>query len=164
MRPQLRALAASAALSVLAACGPDTVAGGSCGGAHARTGVALEIAAPLAARTSRASMTVCDAGACHTSAVSLTPSTGTRPGGCSGDTCSGTVVPTGGSQGFYDLPGLPKRPVRVTVVLTGGDGRRVLDRTLTVTPRGVSAHGAGCGEGGPQAGVIAEDGRLRERH
>jgi hypothetical protein len=163
MRPLLRALAPSAALSVLAACGTDSGSGRPCTEIGARVGVALEIAAPLAARTAHASMTVCDAGTCHTSDVPLDPSTGTRPGACSGDTCSGTVVPTGGSHGFYDIPGLPKRPVKVTVVLRDDGGRRVLDQALTVTPRGLSANGPGCGEGGPQAGVVAENGRLRER-
>ena len=60
------------------------------------------------------------------------------------------------------LTALPKRPVQVTVVLRGASGERVLDHRITVPPKGTFPNGPRCGEGGPQAGVIVENGELRE--
>jgi hypothetical protein len=150
------------ALSVLAACGSPGRSGAECSLVGSRTGVRLEIRPPLAADVGRATMKVCHDGACRTSAVRLEPSTTTRPGGCADGVCSGEAVRTGGRQGFAEVPGLPKKPVTVTVVLRDAAGRRVLDRTLAVTPKGMFPNGPRCGETGRQAGVVAAGGRLTE--
>jgi hypothetical protein len=105
---------------------------------------------------------VCQNGTCRPAEVRLAPSTTTRPGGCAGGVCSGSAVRTGGRQGFADVPGLAKSPVRVTVELRGTSGDRVLDRTVTVTPKGVFPNGPRCGEMGPQASLVVADGELRE--
>jgi hypothetical protein len=160
MRSHLVGASALVALSVLAACGSPARSGAQCSLVGGRTGVRLEIRPPLAAEVGRATMKVCHDGACRTSAVPLDPSTTTRPGGCADGVCSGEAVRTGGRQGFAEVPGLPKKPVTVTVVLRDDSGDRVLDRTLTVTPKGVFPNGPRCGEAGRQAGVVAADGRL----
>ncbi|MDN3357948.1 hypothetical protein [Actinomadura sp. DC4] len=154
---------ALALLALIPACGSAAGSGSECSLVGGRTGVGLEVRPPLAAGVARASMRICRGDACRTSAVRLDPSTTTRPGGCSGGTCSGTAVRTGGVQGFVDVPGLPKAPVTVTVVLRDASGGRVLDRTLTVTPKGVFPNGPRCGEAGRQTGVVAAGGRLTER-
>jgi hypothetical protein len=151
----------TAALTVLGACGSGVHAGRACTDVGAASGVGLDIAPPVAARVARASMTVCHDGACRTSAVLLTPSTTARPEGCSGGACGALAVPTGGRHGFGDFPALPKRPVRVTVVLRNTSGRRLLDQSVTVSPKGVFPNGPHCGEAGPQARVVVTAGRLR---
>jgi hypothetical protein len=150
------------ALIVLTACGSPARSGPECTLVGGRTGVGLEIEPPLAADVGHASMKVCHDGACRTYAVRLDPSTSTRPGGCTGDVCSGTAVRTGGLRGFADIDDLPKKPVTVTVVLRDTSGARVLGRTLTVTPKGLFPNGPNCGESGRQTGVVAADGTLRE--
>jgi hypothetical protein len=106
-------------------------------------------------------MTVCHDGSCRTSEVRLDPSTTTRPGGCTGGVCSASAVRTGGRHGFADVPGLAKSPAKVTVELRGASGDRVLDRTVTVTPKGVFPNGPRCGETGRQASVVVADGEFR---
>jgi hypothetical protein len=158
----MRGAGALAALGVLAACGSTAGSGADCTLVGGPTGVRLEIRPPFAAKVTRASLTACHDGSCRTSGVRLDPSTSTRPGGCAGGVCSGSAVLTGGRHGFADIPGLPKSPVRVTVVLRGASGDRVLDRTVTVTPKGVFPNGSRCGETGRQASVVVADGRLRD--
>ena len=166
MRRHLSVLAGSATLCVLAGCGPEAASGRPCTAIGSLVGVSLRIEPPLAARTAHAVMTVCDQGDCHASSVRLGAATTTRPQACSGGdssgVCAGSAVPTGGQYGFDTVPGLSKRPVRVTVVLSDAAGHRILDQGLTATPKGLFPNGPHCGEGGPQAGVVAQNGRLRE--
>ena len=161
MRGYTTGAVALAALGVVAGCGSSSGPGAECGLVGAPTGVRLEIRPPFAARVARATMKVCHDGSCRTSEVRLAPSTTTRPGGCAGDACSGSAVRTGGQYGFADVPGLAKSPARVTVKLRGASGDRVLDRTVTVTPKGVFPNGPRCGETGHQASVVVADGALR---
>jgi hypothetical protein len=143
-------------LTVLTACAPDR----ECTLIGTPTGVSLEIEPPFAARVARASMTVCP-GACRAADVGLFPSTTASPGGCSDGTCGARAVRTGGMHGFATVPGLAKRPVRVSVVLWDAAGARVLTGSVTVTPKGLFPNGPHCGEAGPQARVVVAGGRLR---
>jgi len=158
-----RPAGALVALCLLAACGSPAGSERGCTLIGGRTGIGLEIRPPLAAGVGRASMKVCHDGACRRFLLRLEPSTTTRPNGCTGEVCSGTAVRTGGLQGFTEVTGLPKKPVTVTVVLRDASGDRVLNRTLTVTPKGVFPNGPHCGEAGVQTGVVAADGRLTEK-
>ena len=162
MRGYVGVASALATVSLLAACGSSAGSGGECTLVAGRTGVRLEIRPPFAAEVTGATLTVCHDGSCHRFAPRLDASTTTRSDGCTGEVCSGTAVRTGGRQGFADVPGLPAGPVRVTVVLRGASGARVLDRTVTVTPKGVFPNGRRCGESGRQASVVVADGRLSD--
>jgi hypothetical protein len=162
MRWHTTGAVALAVLGALAACGSSPGSGTQCTDVGAPTGVGLEVRPPFAARVARATMTVCHDGSCRTSKVRLDASTTTRSDGCSGDTCSASAVRTGGRHGFADVPGLSKSPAKVTVELRGPSGDRVLDRTVTVTPKGVFPNGPRCGEAGRQASVVVADGELRE--
>jgi hypothetical protein len=152
-------------VSCLAGCG-ETAGNRTCTMIGASAGVSLRIAAPLAAEVDHASMKVCWDGVCREPTLILSPSTTTGPQTCSGQgpaaACGVSAVPDGGRYGFGDVPGLPKKPVRVTLVLTDAKGRRVLDRNVDVTPKGTFPNGPDCSELDPQAGVVAENGLLRE--
>lgn len=160
-------MALLAALSVLGGCGSAASSGRPCTEIAAAVGLALDIRPPLAAKVADATMKVCVDGACRTPEIHLAPTTKAGKQTCSGndpdDTCGVSVVRTGGKYGFAPVPGLTKRPARVSVVLRDGSGKRLLDQRIVVTPKAVFPNGPHCGEGGPQAGVIVENGRLRER-
>ncbi|MEU8267534.1 hypothetical protein AB0B89_10225 [Sphaerisporangium sp. NPDC049002] len=155
-------------VACLAGCGGTAPSGRPCTLIGTRVGVALLVEAPLAAKVKRATMRVCWDGSCHDAELVLAPSTVSVPtpktcGSDPGETCGALLTPDGGSQAFGDVPGLPKKAVRVGVALFDDQGASVLDREIEVTPKGAFPNGPDCGEGGPQAGVVADETGLRER-
>lgn len=137
------------AAALLTGCAPEPQ---PCSLVAAVPGVGLTIEAPLASRVTQASMDVCWDGACRSSPLVLTP---VQPSGgavCASESCPAAMVV---KQGFADVPGLPKRPVRVRVTLAGPGDEEVFDQALDVTPRGRFPNGPGCGESGPAARVAA---------
>jgi hypothetical protein len=138
--------------------------GTTCTEIYALVGVGVNIEAPLAARTETVSMQVCWDGACRPADVTLSPSTRMESSTCSGDTCSARAVRTGDKHGFGEVEGLPKRPVEVRLKLLGATAHPVLERTVTVTPKGSFPNGPDCGEGGPSTAItVSRDGVVRER-
>jgi hypothetical protein len=162
-----RIAGALAALGALTACASGAQSGRPCTMILARVGVGLDIEPAFAAAVSSATMKICWDDVCRSPDPHLAPSTTAVPQTCSGDapedTCGASARRTGGLNGFGEAPGLPKRPVRVTVVLRDAAGKRLLDQRLTVTPKGVYPNGPHCGEGGPQTKLVVRDGRLAER-
>ncbi|GAA3539817.1 hypothetical protein GCM10022419_019820 [Nonomuraea rosea] len=136
----------------------------SCRLLHVVVGVGVSIEAPLAARTETVSIQVCWDGACRPADVTLSPSTRMESSTCSGDTCSARGVRTGDKHGVGEVEGLPKRPVEVRLKLLGAAADPVLERTVTVTPKGSFPNGPDCGEGGPSTALtVSRDGVVRER-
>ncbi|MEU7897774.1 hypothetical protein AB0B45_33555 [Nonomuraea sp. NPDC049152] len=116
-------------------------------------GISVRVDAPLADRVSAAELTACWNGSCRTAEVELHPAGGVARQTCEGEACTAEIEPTGGKQGFGDVAGLPKAPVRVALRLKGQGGEAVVERELTVTPVGSFPNGPNCGEGGPQAAI-----------
>jgi hypothetical protein len=148
-------------LAATTACGSPAGSGGgqTCTAIGPLVGVGIDLQPAAAAKVSDATVVACWSGACVTRAVELRPSTAAGPETCTGDNCSVRAAPTGGKQGFADLPGLPSAPVRLTVKLAG-----FADQTLDVTPKLSYPNGPDCGAGGPQAQVVVDDtGRATER-
>ncbi|MFB4315353.1 hypothetical protein [Actinomadura sp. 21ATH] len=164
----VRAAAAGAALLALSACG-----GGASGGARpctmiaARHGIGLDIRPPDAAKAATATMRICWNGACRNERLTLQGTGTTVPMGCEGDgadaACGASSSPDGGKHGFAEVGDLPEAPVRVTVVLRGAGGEKVLDEKIDVTPRATYPNGRHCGAGSPQAGLIVSAGKLTVR-
>ncbi|MFD1934141.1 hypothetical protein ACFSKW_21985 [Nonomuraea mangrovi] len=126
-------------------------------------GIAVRVDAPLAGRVSAAELTACWDGSCRTAKVELHPAGGVARQTCEGEACTAEVEPTGGKQGFVDVAGLPKARVRATLRLTGPTGEAVVERELTVTPKGAFPNGPDCGEGGPQASIaVSGSGEVSE--
>ncbi|MEV4170856.1 hypothetical protein [Nonomuraea sp. NPDC049709] len=126
-------------------------------------GVGVHVKGPLADRSGSVELEVCWDGACKQARAGLYPSSRAGRETCSGDTCAMTGVPTGEKHGFGDVEGLPERPVEVRLTLRGGGSDPVLERTVTVTPKGRYPNGPECGEGGPNAVLTIEgDGTVRE--
>ncbi|MFG1943044.1 hypothetical protein [Nonomuraea sp. NPDC048826] len=148
MRAPVAVLALAALLTACSDSRPCTMIG-------TRVGVGLTVEAPLASQVDRAELEVCLPDGCRTYEPDLHPVTAAAETTCSGDTCSARMRETGGKQGFADVPGLPKSPVRVRVTLLDADGRTLLDRGLDVTPEGRFPNGPDCGEGGPNALLVA---------
>ncbi|WP_344940808.1 hypothetical protein [Actinomadura miaoliensis] len=149
-----------AALGGLAGCAPG---GGevACPAILVREGVALRVKAPLAGRAESATVTVCWDGRCRNSGdLELMPSTVAVPQDCpSGPpdgSCGASASPTGDAGAFFDLKGLPSEPVEVAVVLRDGDGGKLFDRKVTVTPKGL---GGECPQP-PHTAVVADGARL----
>ncbi|MGI5168333.1 hypothetical protein ACQEU3_28680 [Spirillospora sp. CA-253888] len=152
------------AAAALAACSPAGPEGG-CTAIGSPSGVGLDIAPADAARVSTAALKICWNGACRTAAPALAPSSGTVPDDCdAGDPdapCAASASPTGGKHGFADVPELPETPVQVTVTLRDASGARLLERTVTVTPKPTRPNGPDCDAGGPQARLKVSGGLLR---
>ncbi|MEU5878429.1 hypothetical protein [Spirillospora sp. NPDC047279] len=164
----LRRIMAFASLAAVTACGTTSPSGGRpCTAIGSREGVGLDIRAPDAARVDSATMTICWNGTCRTSRVELTASSAAVPGECPDGppdgVCGASASPTGDKNGFADVQGLPKAPVKVTVDLRDAAGDRVLRRTLDVTPHATYPNGRKCGEGRPQAQLTLAGGRLSVR-
>nr|WP_055505805.1 hypothetical protein [Nonomuraea pusilla] len=158
-RPLLVA-AALAGAALLSGCRQDL----ACTAIGTPVGVALTVEPPIAARARTADLSVCWDDSCRTPPMDLLPATRAGAQTCAGDSCSVPVEPTGGKHGFAAVEGLPKRPVRVRLVLRDAASRPVLDRTVQVTPRGRFPNGPECGEGGPNVDLTVEpDGTVRER-
>jgi hypothetical protein len=166
MSCSLKSAGALVMVAALAGCG-----GGSaehpCTAIGARTGVGLEIAPPLAARTAKAVLKICWDGDCRSRRLQLNDSTRSVPQGCTGGApdggCGAVAVRTGGKNGFADLSSLPKRPVNVTVTLSDAGERRLLRRRIDVTPKAAFPNGPDCGEGGPQVALVVQGDQLRVR-
>jgi hypothetical protein len=153
------------ALAAATACGSPAGSAGSlaCTEIGTLIGIGIDLSPLVAARVDGATLVACWAGNCTTRTVKLYPTSGAGTTRCTGDkpsdSCSALQTPTGGKQGFADLPGLPASPVRIT--LTFDDGRA---QTLDVTPKLSYPNGPDCGGGGPQAQVVvAADGVATER-
>lgn len=130
----------------------------------APVGIGLDIDPAIGPKVTDAKMTICWDGACTTPNLHLMESTAVGSTSTHGDTSSATMVKTGGKNGFAALRDLPAKPVQVTVELTGDETTRFAKQTLDVTPKMLEANGPGCGESGPQTGVIVgADGTARER-
>jgi hypothetical protein len=148
-------------LAATTACGSQAGPGGGriCTAIGTPVGVGIDLQPAAAAKVSDATVVACWPGACVTRVVGLRPSTAAGSETCTGGNCSMRAVPTGGKQGFADLPGLPSAPVQFTVKLAG-----FADQTLDVTPKLSYPNGPDCGAGGPQAQVFVDDtGRATER-
>jgi len=163
----LKGVSVLALVPALVGCGGGGASERPCTGIGAQAGVGLDIAPPMAARTAKAVLKICWDSSCRTRRIHLSPSTRSVPTDCTGrepdDVCGAAAVRTGGKNGFADLPGLPKRPIKVTVILSDAVGKHFLNRRIDVTPKAVFPNGPGCGEGGPQAALIAENNQLRVR-
>lgn len=149
-----RLLTITALCATLTAC--DTLELHACTEIGAPVGIGLDIRAPLAARAAVAEVEVCWSGSCRTAKPPLQQSYKAGQQTCTGDTCSASSEPTADKNAFADVPGLPKAPVEVRLVLRDGSGAQVLDKKITLTPKGQFPNGPDCGEGGPQAGVVVE--------
>jgi len=141
-------------LAAATACGSPAGAGGEhiCTDIGTLVGVGFDLQPGIAAKAGNLTLTACWPGTCVDRVVELHPSTAAGQQTCAGDSCSVRMVPTGGKNGFADLPRLPNAPVQLTVRLAGHP-----DRNLTVTPKLSYPNGLDCGAGGPQAQVSIDD-------
>lgn len=152
------------AFALLAATGCGTAGaaapGGACTEMGARVGIAVDVAAPLAAKARHATLEVCWNGTCQTKRVELFPATRAGDTTCAGDqpgdVCSAPAHVTGGRHGFADLPDLPELPVSAAFTLTGSDGGTITEQRVEITPKLVYPNGPDCPPGGPQAGLVVD--------
>lgn len=128
----------------------------ACTDIGAATGIGVTLQPPLAGSVRRAELEVCWDGRCQRPALELFPAQAAGQQTCTGSECSVKSTPTGGKHGMADIPGLPKRPVRVTLALYDEASTKLLDRTVEVTPKGVFPNGPQCGELGPQGGLVVD--------
>jgi hypothetical protein len=137
-------------LAAATACGSPAGTGGGqiCTAIGTLVGVGVDVQPVIAAKVGDVALTACWSGTCVDRTVQLRPSTAAAQQTCVGDTCSAHMIPTGGKNGFADLPGLPSTPVQLTVRLAGYP-----DQNLTVTPKLSYPNGPNCDAGGPQAQV-----------
>jgi hypothetical protein len=128
----------------------------ACPAIGTRFGIGLTVPEP--ADISRATLEACWGDQCVTRPVDLMPETAAGPATCSGtgpdSACGVPAVPTGGLQGFADVPGLQAVPIRVTVRFDDGK-----PHTTVVTPAFTEPGGPACGKAGPQAQLVAGAGR-----
>lgn len=140
------------AVLLVAGCGQAGSGGVACPDIGTRVGIGLSVPDP--AGVTRATLDACWGDQCVTRPVDLQPETAAGPTSCTGTgpdaACGAAMVPTGGLQGFADIPGLPAEPVKVTVRFDDG-----LPHTVTVTPGFLHPGGPACGQGGPQAQLVA---------
>jgi hypothetical protein len=141
-------------LAAVTACGSPAGSGGSrsCTDIGARVGIGIDLQPVIAAKAGNATLIACWSGTCTTRTVELYPATAAGPTTCTSGTCSVQAIPTGGKNGFADLPGLPSTPVQLTVTLDG-----FADQKLDVTPKPSYPNGPNCDAGGPQAQVVVDD-------
>ncbi len=153
--------AVAAALVVLAACSPPSVA---CTEIGSVSGIAVTVLAPYAERVDGVRLEVCWSGPCTEDAVELMPGSDTVDQGCSGtdpdDTCSATAVPNGTLVGFLPVPELPAGEVAVSGTVTV-DGRSVALAEVTRTAETTYPNGPQCGPGGNQLAVSIDQAGLR---
>ncbi|WP_067461735.1 hypothetical protein [Actinomadura macra] len=157
-----------AALFVLTACGSDSPGTGRpCTLIGSLPGVGVDIRPPFAARVASASLRVCWNGTCRRPRIELSPSSTSVSTGCDGGeldaACGASASPDGGKTGFARVTGLPKKPVRIFLVLRDARGRKLLDRRVGLTPKPSFPNGPHCGEGDPQAGLVVAGGRITVR-
>ncbi|MEV0233947.1 hypothetical protein [Nonomuraea sp. NPDC050786] len=142
-------VAITAALVVLSGCASQH----GCTAIGAPVGISVRVDAPLADMVTAAELTACWDGSCRTAKPELHQDTTVASQTCDGEACGAELKPTGGKQGFADVTGLPKAPVKVKLRLKGRSGEAVVESELTVTPEGLFPNGPACGEGGPQAAI-----------
>jgi hypothetical protein len=150
-------------LAAVTACGAPAGSGGevACTAIGTPVGIGIDVS-PHADKADSATLVACWQAGCTTRTVRLYPTSGDGTTTCTGDkpsdSCSVGQIPTGGKDGFADLPGLPASPVRVTLTLEGGR-----PQTLEVTPAFSYPNGPNCGGGGPQAQlIVGPDGVVTE--
>ena len=133
----------------------------ACPAIGTRVGIGLTVPDP--AGITRATLEACWGDQCVTRPADLFPETAAGATTCTGTgpdgSCGVSMVPTGGLQGFADIPGLPAEPIRVTVRFDDGK-----PHTAVVTPTFSHPGGPACGQGGPQAQLVAgADREIRPR-
>ncbi|WP_439385668.1 hypothetical protein [Amycolatopsis lexingtonensis] len=159
--PRRRDFAGTLAVLLLGAAGCGTEPEVACTAIGTPVGIGLSVPDP--AGITRATLDACWGGRCVTRQVALFPATAAGPTSCTGTgpdaSCGTSMVPTGGLQGFADVPGLPAEPVRVTVRFDDGKPHGV-----EVTPAFSEPNGPACGKAGPQAQLlVGAGGELRVR-
>ncbi|MEV0600437.1 hypothetical protein AB0I82_14250 [Streptomyces sp. NPDC050315] len=142
-------VATLAALALLTACG-------SSDGTHpctlkdAPAGIHVKVPPELANRTADATLTACWDDTCRKRTLRLRDSGPEEPA---------TIWP-----GFAQVPGLPGKPVRVTLEFKNQRGTTVLDKQTTVTPKPTYPNGRNCSPAGHQARLtVTEQGTLIPR-
>lgn len=174
VRRYLLVVALVAAAGMLTGCGFGPFGrGGPCAPVGYPEGIGLDIAPSSGAGVSSAALEVCWDGQCRDEDVVLMEARDTIAGECTSsgtdsdsDAACGASVgpPTGGWHGFADIEGLPGKPVQVAVTLRSASGEVLLDKQITVTPKGPKPDGTTCGgSDSKQTGIIVDGGRLRER-
>lgn len=157
-RPAVRACAVLGVLSLVGCASHEST---NCTEIGAPAGIGIEIDASIAQEiTDEASLLVSWESTNIDAIAPLYPSTEAVDEGCSGDgqedSCSATMVPTGGKSGFADIPDLPERSVDVTITLTGLDGELYLSGEIQLTPEPTYPNGPDCPAGGNQAQLFVD--------
>lgn len=153
-------------LLLATACGVvDAGEGLTCTAIGTRTGVSVEVDH---FDVVSGAIEVCWDGSCATPSLELYPSSRVAETTCTGtspdDSCSALSEPTGGTHGFADLPGLPAKPVAVSLRLLDQSGSSIVDRNIVLTPEMVHPNGPDCPAGGPQARIsVGADGSITEQ-
>ncbi|MFD7321334.1 hypothetical protein ACFV9D_09605 [Streptomyces sp. NPDC059875] len=164
--------ALAAAVALLTACGAFAGDTHRCTLIDSPAGLRVDIAPELAKKAVGARLTACWDDTCHQRILRLREATSP------GDPTMTTESPAAGGPSieterpaepagwpdFALVPGLPTKPVRVTLVLTDQSGVTLVDRQTTLTPKPTHPNGPRCSPGGPQAALaVAEDGSLLPR-
>ncbi len=127
-------------------------------------GVAVTVTAPLAARVSALSLTVCWGGACQAYPVQLSPGSDSIDQGCDGpdpeDVCSATVVPNDTQVGFAEVYNLPAGQVEIGATFTVGGRKSTLAR-VPVQASTTYPNGPDCDPAANQASVTVSEAGLR---
>ncbi|ONI92351.1 hypothetical protein ALI22I_04205 [Saccharothrix sp. ALI-22-I] len=128
-------------------------------------GVSVDVAHP---DVTSGTIEVCWDTTCATPTLKLYPSSEVAATTCTGtapdDSCSASVEPTEGTNGFASLPELPAKPVTATLRLLDQSGSVLVDRKIPLSPEMVYPNGPNCPAGGPQAGIsVGADGAVTER-
>jgi hypothetical protein len=155
-----------------AGCGADQSVdqGQPCTAIGARSGVSIEVAAPVARKAAhQGTVTACWSGRCVARKATLSPSTVTRDEGCAGTgpeaPCSAREVPDGDARwGFADIAALPGKRVTVTLTLHAADGDALVEQTLTANPEVVTPNCPDCPGRGQEVHLrVDASGRVHTR-
>lgn len=166
---KLKTALAVAALAAVAGCGAlGPGAEKACPAIGARAGIGLDIAAGSAAKADKAKLKTCWGSACVDPTIVLNPSSTSSALPCTGTgpdaACGAQAVPTGGKNGFFDLPTLPLEPIDATLTLIDAAGAPITEQTLRLSPKVTYPAGPDCGGGVPQTGLqVSPDGMVSER-
>jgi len=170
------------ALALLTACGSSAGNTHRCTLMDAPAGIRVKTAPELAGKVADAALTACWDGVCRKRALRLreagpeeTASPGDpvltteSPGKSATAAASPDATPSAPQgrfvlPGFVRLPGLPGKPIRVSLVFKDSRGATMLDRQTRVTPKPTYPNGRDCSPGGRQARLtVTEKGALRTR-
>ncbi|GAB3505803.1 hypothetical protein [Amycolatopsis cihanbeyliensis] len=151
--------------AALAGCGADSGAGGghACTEIGTPVGIGVDVREPPASTVDSASIEVCWQDSCRAPELTLRPSHGVASTTCTGSGCGAQAAPTGELHGFVTVPDLPASPVRVTLRLADQGGATVRTESVEVEPAMQYPNGPDCPGGGPQAGVVVDEGGMRPR-